>query len=120
MTAHNKLGNLGEQIACAYLIKKGYRILAQNWRYLKNEIDIITIHKNTLVIIEVKTRTSTYFGKPETFVSTAQQKRICKAADAYLQISNLDIEVRFDIISIIKNTQQQKIEHIKDAFSSFG
>lgn len=65
MAEHYNRGISGERLAVEYLISKGYRILAQNFRYLKAEVDIIAQKDNYLVAVEVKTRSSIAFGAPE-------------------------------------------------------
>ena len=65
MAHHNKLGEEGELIAFMFLQKEGFYILKTNWRYQKSEVDIIAQKDNFLVFIEVKTRGSKKFGKPE-------------------------------------------------------
>ena len=65
MAKHYDLGKKGEEIAANYLAEKGYKIIARNWRFGKDEIDIIAEHDNFLVIIEVKTRSSSDYGEPE-------------------------------------------------------
>jgi putative endonuclease len=112
MALHNKIGEQGEVLASKYLTEKGYNIVDKNWRYQKAEVDIIAINKETLVIIEVKTRTSSIFAKPEEAVSQKKQNLLIEAANAYLEQNNLDLEVRFDIVSIVKTD----ITHIIDAF----
>ena len=72
-----------------------------------------------MVVIEVKTRNSDYFGDPQRFVSKKKIRLMVKAADAYLQKENLKCEVRFDIIAILLNAKQEQITHIKDAFYHF-
>ena len=69
MAEHNDLGNKGEEIAIAYLQDKNYTILEKNWRFKKAEVDIIALKEVVLAVIEVKTRTSNYFGNPEEFVN---------------------------------------------------
>ena len=68
------------------------------------------------MVAEVKTRKSNFFGEPEEFVTRQKQKHLIKAANAYIEKNNLDLEVRFDIISIILSGNEQKIFHIEDAF----
>lgn len=109
-------GSLGEVIAKEYLIKKGYTILDLNWRAKHLEIDIITSINKTLVIVEVKLRANTNFGAPEDFVTLSKQKKIIKAANSYIKQNNINWETRFDIIAIIQNPNELKIEHIEDAF----
>ena len=120
MAQHNELGKIGEQLAAAYLSKKGYAILERNYFFDKAEIDIIAQKdSDTLVIVEVKTRNSNYFGDPQDFVKPAKIKLLVKAANEYVISNDLDLEVRFDIIAIIKNNKEEKLEHYRDAFYHF-
>lgn len=119
MAQHNDLGHLGELLALDYLNKQGYNILDKNWRFLKAEIDIIAQKDNFLAIVEVKTRTTDDFGAPESFVTKSKIKLLIRAADAYVQQNNLDLEVRFDIIAIVKNGNKTTINHIEQAFMAF-
>jgi putative endonuclease len=119
MAQHNELGNKGEQIAIDYLIKKGYTILDKNWRYLKAEVDIIAQIENTLAVVEVKTRSSDYFGSPQDFVNPKKIQLLVTAINEYVISKDLDLEVRFDIIAILKMDTKEKIEHLKDAFLYF-
>lgn len=120
MAQHNELGKLGEKIAADYLIKKGYEILAQNFYYDKAEIDIIAKKDDkTLVVVEVKTRNSDFFGDPQEFVTPSKIKLLVKAANEYIITNDLDMEVRFDIIAVIKNKSIEKMEHFEDAFYHF-
>lgn len=119
MAQHNELGKKGEQLAVDYLKAKGYEILNRNYRFDKAEVDIIAKQKETLAIIEVKTRTNTDFGDPQEFVKPKQIQRLVKAVDEYVTVNNLDVEVRFDIIAVVKNGKQYDIEHLEDAFYHF-
>ncbi|MDB2385050.1 YraN family protein [Polaribacter sp.] len=119
MADHNELGKKGEQLAIDFLTKNNYIILEKNYRYLKAEIDIIAKKKDVLVAVEVKTRTSNYFGNPQDFVNPKKIKLMVSAIDNYVNHFNLDVEVRFDVIAIITNAKQTKIEHLKDAFFYF-
>ena len=117
MAHHYELGKLGEQLAAEYLSNKGYVILARNYYYDKAEIDIIAQKEpETLVIVEVKTRNSNFFGDPQDFVKPSKIKLLVKAANEYVVSNDLDLEVRFDII---KNKSIEKIEHFEDAFYHF-
>lgn len=123
MSAHNVLGSQGESIACTHLQKNGYRILEQNWRYDRAEIDVIAETSEFLVIVEVKTRSTDFFGMPLEFVTDRKQTLLIKAAEAYIDQAGIDKEVRFDIIGIVLDPSrpgQQRIQHITDAFSAFG
>lgn len=119
MAQHNELGKIGEQLAADYLSSNGYDILARNFFYDKAEIDIIAQINNRLVIVEVKTRTSSYFGDPQGFVTPSKIKFLVKAANEYVVSNDLDVEVRFDIVAVLKNNTTQQIEHFEDAFYHF-
>ncbi|MBZ0243071.1 MAG: YraN family protein [Bacteroidales bacterium] len=116
MAEHNELGKLGEEMACAHLRKLGYKILEVNWHFGREEIDIIAMDGEMLVIVEVKTRASAYFGEPEFFVNRKKQRILVRAAEAYILQKDLDIETRFDIISIVITPGKKHLHHIDDAF----
>lgn len=119
MATHNDFGKLGEDVAYQYLIDNGYKVLAKNWRFQKAEIDIIAQKKDILAIVEVKTRSTDFFGLPQDFVSPKKIKLLIKAAHEYVIQQDLDVEVRFDIIAIVKNTTETKLDHITEAFHAF-
>jgi putative endonuclease len=115
-SAHYELGREGEAIAVSYLKEHGFEILERNWRFGKLEIDIIARKDNLLCIVEVKTRTGDYFGDPEEGVTKAKERFLATAADHYIISKNLDVEVRYDIASIIVHNGQHEIKWIEDAF----
>lgn len=119
MAKHNELGELGEDLAVEELEKNGYIIVERNWRYKKAEIDIIARKNEVLAIVEVKTRSSDYFGDPQDFVNTKKIKMLVEAVNEYVNSKDLEVEVRFDIIAIIKNENKFTIEHLEDAFFHF-
>ncbi len=116
MADHNDFGRAGEEIAVNFLKKKGYRILETNWTAGKNEIDIIAMDKDILVVVEVKSRHSSFAGEPETAVTRDKQKALVRAANAFLGKKGMDNEVRFDIVSILVVNGKETINHIEDAF----
>ncbi len=119
MAHHNQLGKKGEQLAVDFLLKNGYDIVERNYRFDKAEVDIIAQKSDILAIIEVKTRSTTDFGNPQDFVKPKQIQRLVKAVDEYIITNRLDVEVRFDIIAIVKEDKSFKIEHLEDAFYHF-
>ena len=119
MAYHNELGKLGEDLATTTLMGKGYEILKRNFVFEKAEIDIIAKKDDTLVIVEVKTRNSSVFGDPQSFVSKGKIKLLVKAANEYVLQNDLDMEVRFDIIAVLKNKYTEHIEHFENAFYHF-
>lgn len=116
MAEHNDLGAAGEQIAAKHLRDKGFTIRDTNWRFGKDEIDIIAETDEYLVIVEVKTRATPAFGEPELFVNKAKQRFLVRAAQAYIERNGIEKETRFDIISVILNDTMKRVHHIEDAF----
>ena len=119
MAEHNDFGKEAEEEATNYLKNSGYEILARYFYWQSAEIDIIAKKDNILVIIEVKARKSAYFGEPYSFVNPHKIQLLAKATNHYIKINDLDMEVRFDIISIVKNNTEYHLEHIEDAFYPF-
>lgn len=110
------LGKLGEGIAKTHLKNNGYTIIETNWRFKKYEIDIIGKKNNTIVIVEVKARSGNAYGEPESFVSKQKQQFLIRAAHNYLVEKNIDLECRFDIISILIINNNPVVKHIEGAF----
>lgn len=119
MAYHNDLGKIGEDLATEFLLWKGFTILERNFRFNKAEIDIIAGKDNQIIVVEVKTRNSAFFGDPQDFVSKGKIKLLVKAANEYIISNNLDKEVRFDIIAVLKSKDLEKIEHFENAFYHF-
>ena len=117
MAEHNELGKLGEKLAKDYLVAKGYQILEQNWVCGHKEIDIIAMDDKELVIVEVRTRRVQCLVEPEETVDKYKQRFLIWAAEAYIERNNLDVDVRFDIVAIvIDKNNEHRIDHIEDAF----
>ena len=117
MAEHNELGKLGEQVARDLLISKGYQILEQNWSCGHKEIDIIALDGNELVIVEVKTRRVSTLVDPEETVDKMKQRYLIWSAEAYVERNNLDVDVRFDIVAIVVDkNNEHRIDHIENAF----
>lgn len=119
MAEHNDTGKKGEDVAAEYLQQQGLQILERNWKNRFEEIDIVALDKELLVIVEVKTRSSLAFGKPEESVGLRKQRLLVNAAEAYIQKNNSEHETRFDIVSVLLNGSTANIQHIKHAFSPF-
>lgn len=113
MADHNKLGKAGEEAALGFLRKKGHEILETNFRFSRDEIDIISQFGDFIVFTEVKTRSNYGGGFPELAVSKQKQKRMAKVAQYFLEQRKIEGEIRYDIIAIVKG---YPIHHIEDAF----
>lgn len=110
---NNLIGDRGEELAINYLKKNKYKILESKYKIAIGEIDIIARKKKTIVFIEVKSRTSDYFGRPSEAVSAAKQNKIRAVATTYLKIKRkLDSLVRFDVIEVLDD----EINHIENCF----
>src|SRR5690606_9316843 len=105
MAQHNILGKQGEEMAVAFLQEKGYEIVARNFRFQKAEVDIIARKEGVLAVVEVKTRSSLDFGDPAQFLKRRQIQHLMSAIDYFVNDHELDVDVRFDIVAIIKNQQ---------------
>ncbi|MBB3186655.1 YraN family protein [Microbacter margulisiae] len=116
MAAHNELGKEGEEYAVEYLQQEGYRIRHTNWFFGKMELDIVAEKEDTLIVVEVKTRSTETFEHPEEAITPAKIRRIVNAADAYIQQFEIDMPTRFDVVSVIPDRKGFHILHIEDAF----
>ncbi|NND70673.1 MAG: YraN family protein [Rhodothermales bacterium] len=118
-------GLKGEEIAVEYLERNGYRILEQRYRFERAEVDLVCFdeprpgHPGYIVFVEVKSRRTSSFGKPEDSVTEAKQRSIIKAAAAYLYESKMERALsRFDVIAIDLSGGQPEISHFKNAFDA--
>ena len=116
MAKHNQLGKEGEDAATNFLLKKGHKILVRNYRFKKAEVDIISKEKDTVVFTEVKLRSAKIFGLPEEFVTRKKKLLMKQAAEEFINQLGQETEIRFDIISVLKNKSNFEIVHIEDAF----
>lgn len=120
MATHNDFGKEAENFAAEYLLKNQYEIMAKNWRFGKAEIDIIAVDtlSQEIVIAEVKALHSNELKNPEEAVNKAKKKLLITAANEYIVQNEIQLETRFDIISLVKQNSEWKISHIKNAFSA--
>ena len=120
MAEHNIIGNIGEEVACEMMRKKGFRIVETNWRFGHLEMDIIAVSRKEIAFVEVKTRTSTFGGKrPEEYVDELKRRRMAASANAYIKMKQIDLVPRFDIIGLLINPVTHEIleqTHLEDAF----
>ena len=111
---------LGERYAAEYLLKKGYKIAARNFRSRFGEIDIVAENADFVAFVEVKTRSRDYISRPSEAVTAAKQRKIIKTAQFYLLRSEKELQPRFDVIEIVTASKNDfrvlEIQHIEDAF----
>ena len=120
MAEHNEFGKLAEELAEQFLVQKNYKILAKNYRYQKAEIDIIAEFENQIIIVEVKARKTDAFMLPQEAINKKKIRLIVSAANDFLEQNNINLETRFDVISVLPNeTGKLEINHIENAFEAF-
>ncbi|MBR1798822.1 MAG: YraN family protein [Bacteroidales bacterium] len=117
MADHNELGTLGEQVAAHWLAERGYAILETNYRRGHNEIDIIALHEGMIVVVEVKTRSANHLLPPERAVDHKKRAAIIRLANTYITENGRTEEVRFDIITVVRDGHTQTVEHLPNAFN---
>jgi len=108
-----RLGKLGEDIACVFLSKKGYKILQRNFKARYGELDIIALYENTLVFIEVKTRTNLRFGTPEEAITPRKLHELIQTAQYYVLLHpELPKLLRIDVIGIMMDEISEQVQRI--------
>lgn len=115
-TEKQKTGNKGEELATELLVSKGFKIKHRNWRFKHKEIDIVAMHNDELVIIEVKARTEDTYEEPWQAVTNQKIRFLADATEAYIEQYDIENEVRFDVISIVFKSGVPEIEHFENAF----
>lgn len=123
MKYNKQLGAFGEDMACDYLTKQGYRVLERNFNCRAGELDIIALEGETLAFVEVKCRTGTEYGNPSEAVSRSKQGKIVKAALFFMTKNKLfDYMCRFDVIEVMTDgtAANSNINLIKNAFEYSG
>lgn len=119
---HNNLpkGKLGEDLAASFLTKKGYRIIARNFRTRTGELDIVAIYQGILIFVEVKTRVGNSFGRPEEAVTPWKIRSIIAAGNYFkLLHPELPESLQIDVVAIEldQQNQLQKITHLENVTS---
>lgn len=114
----HEIGTRGEAAAAAYLERIGLTVIERNWRCARGEVDIIALDGDTIVLCEVKTRTTVSRGTPEDAVSPAKQQKIIRSAETYLLTSGAaPCPVRFDVIAIrVLSEDRALLRHHRAAF----
>src|SRR5712691_11348450 len=118
-SGHLRRGARGEKLACRFLKRSGYKILFRNFRgRTGGEIDVVCRDNDTLVFVEVKTRTREDFGRPITAVDRQKQKRISRGGLSWLRmLDKPDLLFRFDVVEVIIGASASpRVELIKNAF----
>jgi len=118
MAAHNNLGKRGEDIAKDFFLTKGFWIRDTNWRSHHFELDFVAENEESVIMVEVKTRTGNDFGEPEDFITDAKMKRTLKAAHDYILSNKIEKNARIDVVSIVfSNDETYRLTHFPDAIT---
>lgn len=115
MRIYNPLAREGEEIACRYLQKLGYKVIDRNFRARNTELDIVAVHNNILVFVEVKTRSTNKFGTPFEQIAFFKLKSLVKAAEFYkITHKSLPEQMRIDAISVQYSSKEPLVEHLQN------
>lgn len=115
----HRLGARGERLAAERLANAGWRILARNYRLGRREVDIVARRSDLVAFVEVKTRSGSGYGGPESAVTRAKRREIeAVATDFLLRHPQGDVGVRFDVVAIElgPSGRVDRFEHIADAW----
>jgi putative endonuclease len=116
MSAHIELGRVGEDAATRFYRKRGFQIVARNWRCADGELDLIARRGGLLVFCEVKTRSSESFGMPAEAVGFHKRRRLRRLAGRWLSENRARAAtIRFDVVSVIVRDGRPRVTHIPDA-----
>ncbi len=115
---HLLMGRLGERIACRYLMRLGFDILARRFKASRGELDLVAFEGSVLVFVEVKTRASREFGEPWVFVDWEKQQSLRLAADEFIAHYDLgQYTYRFDVVAVVApNSSEQEVALYRNAF----
>jgi len=120
MTTTNDIGDRGEELAATFLDEAGYRVMERNYRFERNEVDLVCFDPDRggeIVFVEVKTRTGSGYGPPEASVTEKKRESLIKVSRAYLHERRLEgAPARFDVIAILLGDGEPQIEHYENAF----
>jgi putative endonuclease len=120
MSTTNDIGDRGEDLAVAFLEEDGYRVLERNYRFERNEVDLVCLDPDRggeIVFVEVKTRTGRGYGPPEASITEEKRKSLIEVSRAYLHERRLEgAPARFDVVAILLAEGDPQIEHYENAF----
>ena len=126
MATTAEIGRRGEDVAVAHLEAKGYRVLDRNYRFGREEVDVVAFQPTPnddggmIVFVEVKARSGDGFGPPEAAVDAPKQKAILRVAEAYLHERRLiPSPTRFDVVAVRFGRGEPDVTHFENAFGYF-
>ena len=120
MRSTKAAGDRGEAEVAEYLRKKGYTLLASQWRCRFGELDLVArSRRGVICFVEVKLRSAGAIGLPREFVDQRKQERLRKAAACYLSTHEIDAPARFDVAEVYTDEHHRivRLEYLEDAFT---
>ena len=109
-------GRRGEEIALAWLSDRGFRLLDRNWRSGHKELDLVMERADRVHVVEVKTLTPPLLVEPFEKVDALKQSRLISAASRYVSSKQVRKEVQFDVVSVVLDGDQPRVDYIPEAF----
>lgn len=109
-------GRRGEDVAAEWLERRGFRVLARNWRNRHKEVDLVVESERAVHIVEVKTLTPPLLAAPADRVDAAKRSRLIAAARRFIVENHIDREIQFDIVSVVFDGDETRVEYIPEAF----
>ncbi len=117
LNASQRFGKQAEELAARHLKRRGYKIIARNYRTRVGEIDIIAREGRSLVFIEVKGRQSTRYGSAKAAVTARKQQQVARVALWYLkETDQMGVHARFDVVAVTRKDGDAIIEIVRNAF----
>jgi putative endonuclease len=109
-------GRRGDEVAAAWLEARGFRVVERNWRCGHKEVDLVAESERAVHIVEVKTLTPPLLSLPAEKVDARKQARLVAAARRLIAERHIDCEVQFDIVAVVLDGEEPKVEYIPEAF----
>lgn len=117
MAVSHELGRRGECLAASYLRRRGWRIIARNWRFHKKEIDLVARRGTVVAFVEVKTRGAAALGHPLDTITAAKRRDLAIAARGWITLRGRPGEsYRFDAVAVTQDRRGTRVEHVEDAW----
>ncbi len=117
LNSSQQFGKKAEDLATRHLKRRGYKIVARNYRTRAGEIDIIAREGRTIVFVEVKGRQSTRYGSAKAAVTARKQQQVAKVALWYLkETGQMGAKARFDVVAVTRKDGDAIIEIVRNAF----
>ena len=113
---NNETGRRGEDLALEWLQRRGFRLLDRNWRSAHKELDLVMESSGRVHFVEVKTLTPPLLVEPFEKVDARKQSRLISAARSYISRNQVRKEVQFDVVSVVLDGDDPRVEYIPEAF----